>query len=1225
MVSVYLVGIYKYGNKIQYFWQNSSYTRIVYKYIIYIQFSIKYEYIYTSIRVVPTSVSNFVTSKFIKWQNYEQVKMSRRNRRSSTKIQPKSPPPPITAATKEANIPSWVVQKLAIHFEKDPEQISASILKDKTLLQTLLTDLKIDNNFNDTNIMPPSIEGINKSKRPLNKKSGISSRSPVIKKREEFPQFPKRFYHAPALVASVIDSRHTSRGPVNNSNMHYSAQQQQQQKKKEAIQNYLYFSSEEDSDPATSGESDNEPTTGKEFHQTKKFIASKKLRQVYQEACYKRSATTSARVIFLLQSRARLMNISNYNLGPNGTSALADTLLYAAENGNTHWVGSLYASGNNCGDQGAIALASMIPKSQALEHIIVDKNNLRKDAGVSFARALSRARPLVSFSAAGNPVGFGSALLNELADSDIILSKISRINLNDTGITEVDSNTLSLVARRLRKQLLDIQLGWNYIQDQTFHMLMRTLLHITEEDNEQDDIAVSEKQEDGEYDGQENDGQEQGEEQDDAHIKQQKNARQNKMDTVKNNFGGREGKGGGSEKQHKQVFKSANDVEKQQNENFINTTSLLSSFKIHSFIRRLSFNMCGLSDSAGIFMGEILKYSNSIHYLDISSNYFGQPTAIALSSGLEMNNSLQILNVSFNGLEIEGTQYIVSACGNNKSLRELWLQNTCWKNEGRVDTKPVSKPRDIDKGNNKKQKQKSRKKVQKNIQNKKKSKKQAIESLSIEERFPNWRPAIPCDQDTPSHLEKFEGLKAKALTIIQMREEYLMLSLMYPHEPGMLSLIGTDKIESEESSSDSEDDADTKLTLHDDDEEYRSAFTWRSLETDSQGYFDTKRIMKRAFESDWAHSHMERMCGNSSDAESVRKILTKHYRFLHELFRYESAQEDVGNDLRVTLNGWCLLIKKLSLGSASKTLAVKESDVQDIFYQSVVKGSDNHINHGKKGSRTKDDEAGPGLWRFQFIEAIVRLANLRRRNKESLSGSIKMLIEGVLIQKLFQPSHVGTAPGREFYLDARHFRETRLYCIQVSQAFLAEEDKLRRLYKAYAKGDGDFSFHSDFKMSMREWSQFCQASGFTFRRYGLREVDHRLAFVYSQPAKIDPLKSRGEAVTAGQDKATLAQLSYTDFLEALGRIACMLRHEHYPEHGAKLSSRIRRLVRDVLHTNRVLIKRELEDDAHLARDMARENILRIEEEKRLERNHPAPDRGKIEDKEYKYGALDSKK
>ena len=386
-------------------------------------------------------------------------------------------------------------------------------------------------------------------------------------------------------------------------------------------------------------------------------------------------------------------------------------------------------------------------------------------------------------------------------------------------------------------------------------------------------------------------------------------------------------------------------------------------------------------------------------------------------------------------------------------------------------------------------------------------------------------------------------------------------------------------------------------------------------------YFDTKRILKRAFESDWAHSHIESLCSNSTSAETVRKMVGKHYRYLHELFRYECAREDVGNDLRITLKGWTSLVK-LSLATVGTNIGKNELD--DIFYQSVAIGSDNHINH-ENAHHSKVDTAGPGLWRYQFIECIVRLAVARLRNKETLAGGIKMLIEGILKPKLFQASHVGTNPGPVYYRDAREFRETRLYYEQVSQAFLTEENKLRRLYKAFAKGDGDFSFHSDFKMSMREWCQFCHGCGFTFRKFGLNDMDHRLAFVYSQPCTIDPLRARGAAVTAGREQTTLAQLSYTDFLEGLARLACMLRNENYPEHGAKLSSRIRRLVKDILYTNRILIERELEDDAHLARDMERESVLRIEEEMMMEKHHPSPDRGRSEDTEYRYVTLSKKK
>ena len=1059
--------------------------------------------------------------------------MSRRRNRRSNKPPP-PPPPPITAATTEGNIPPWVVQKLAIFLNKEPEQISTSILKNPALLQTLLAaELKVDNDLiaNSSPTTTPTALHNNKKSSPQS--------SPIIKKREESSQFPTRYYHAPTLVS--LTGRTRENNPQQSSTTTHAL----------PTPDLQLNPSEEDSDYITSGESDNEPTTGEEFYQSQKLRAASQLDQVYKKACNKRKTTIAARVTYLLQNQARLMDITDFNLGPKGTSALAETLLYAAENGKPHWVGSLQASGNNCGDQGAEALASIIRKSQALEHIVVDRNNFGRPAGCSFAKALSRARPLVSFSAAGNPNGFGSSLLHGLAESDIILSKISRMNLNDTGLTEFDLTSLNTVVQRLRHQLLDMQLGWNCLKDHTFHVLIRTLLHIVDDDDENTEAEGKRSDKNtepgegkDELDKKPNDAQHEQKE----HHKQKEHHEQKKHHAQKE-----------QQEQKEQHEQKKQPEQKETKPSMIGSSQLTSNTNIHSFIKRLSLHMCSLSDSSGVFMGEFLKLSKSIDYLDISSNDFGLPTAIALASSLEINTSLQIFNVSFNALEIEGTEAIVNACGVNKTLRELWLQNTCWKNEGRTinetdETKGNSNrnsksTKKRGKNQNKLRQQKQRGNPKNN--NKKKTKptkkQQMDKSLPIEVRFPNWRPAVPMDQEEPFYTEKLQHLKNTALSVVQTREEYLMLSLMYPHEPGMLSLIGTDKIEEEISSSDSEEE-EKKQLLNEDEEDYRSAFTWRSLETDSQGYYDTKRIMKRAFESDWAHSNIESMCGNSTDAESVRKMLTKHYRHLHELFRYESAQEDVGNDLRITLNGWCSLIHKTS--DSGKT--VKDSDLQDIFYQSISSDLDNSTpassssRSNKNTRKAKNDEAGPGLWRYQFIEAIVRLAHLKKKNKQPLASSIKMLIEGSIKPKLFQTSHVGTHPGRDFYLDAREFRESRLYYIEVSQAFLNEENKLRRLYKAYAKGDGDFSFHSDFKMSMREWCQLCQACGFTFRKYGLREVDHRLAFVYAQPAKIDPLKSRGQAMTAGHEKSTLAQLSFTDFLEALGRLACMLRNEITP-------------------------------------------------------------------------------
>ena len=79
---------------------------------------------------------------------------------------------------------------------------------------------------------------------------------------------------------------------------------------------------------------------------------------------------------------------------------------------------------------------------------------------------------------------------------------------------------------------------------------------------------------------------------------------------------------------------------------------------------------------------EFWESHDSSEYLDLSNNLFGAITATALAEGLATNEVLQVLNVSFNALEIKGTHALIGACAENTSLRELWLQNTCWRNDG---------------------------------------------------------------------------------------------------------------------------------------------------------------------------------------------------------------------------------------------------------------------------------------------------------------------------------------------------------------------------------------------------------------------------------------------------------------------------------------------------------------------------------------------------------------
>ena len=259
---------------------------------------------------------------------------------------------------------------------------------------------------------------------------------------------------------------------------------------------------------------------------------------------------------------------------------------------------------------------------------------------------------------------------------------------------------------------------------------------------------------------------------------------------------------------------------------------------MYSYVQSLSLNMCSLSDSAGVYLGEFLSKSKTIQYLNISSNHFGLATANAISFALEENTKLEILKMSFNALTIDGTHVLVNACATNKTLRELWLQNTCWENIGNLTNEQIIEKNKPKKRINKNKKKSPRKHSSKTTK-KKTSKKRdpnaiPFHELPLEIQFPNWRPAIPADFASPLHTERVLELFNFSKITIQSRSEYLMLSLKFPHEPSMLSMLGTDEIEILESSDESEED-EIKKNEHEHDEEYRSAFTWRTLETDSQG------------------------------------------------------------------------------------------------------------------------------------------------------------------------------------------------------------------------------------------------------------------------------------------------------------------------------------------------------------------------------------------------------
>ena len=301
----------------------------------------------------------------------------------------------------------------------------------------------------------------------------------------------------------------------------------------------------------------------------------------------------------------------------------------------------------------------------------------------------------------------------------------------------------------------------------------------------------------------------------------------------------------------------------------------------------------------------------------------------------------------------------------NSSLRQLYLMNTCWttdleagnfhgivegggfglvaestekkkKKQGKKKGKKTGKKKgkkDSQKKSNERNALKTKKKTQQQTQftvgpgPDMSSHSDSDSRSSVIQLPPGWKPAIPASKLGPEHTERLRALRTFSRATVQEREDYLYLRLVYPYEAGLLLFEKTDQVKLEndgDSGEDSNEDPEkdgSKDEDRDRDPTYRSAFTWRCVENEANTYYDTKRVMKRAFESDWAYSRIESLLiGDSAELERVHSVMQKNFRFLHELFRYESTQEAVGNDLRITLKGWvgfCKMLKLVGSGSGS--------------------------------------------------------------------------------------------------------------------------------------------------------------------------------------------------------------------------------------------------------------------------------------------------------------------
>ena len=98
----------------------------------------------------------------------------------------------------------------------------------------------------------------------------------------------------------------------------------------------------------------------------------------------------------------------------------------------------------------------------------------------------------------------------------------------------------------------------------------------------------------------------------------------------------------------------------------------------------ISLTLCNVTNNGAITIAEAIQMNTTLQKLNISNNSISDDGAAAISDGLKNNNSLQELNISRNEITNEGAQYIAEAIQVNTTLEKINVSCNAISDDGAV-------------------------------------------------------------------------------------------------------------------------------------------------------------------------------------------------------------------------------------------------------------------------------------------------------------------------------------------------------------------------------------------------------------------------------------------------------------------------------------------------------------------------------------------------------------
>eukprot|EP00753_Platysulcus_tardus_P008617 PLAT16134.1.p1 GENE.PLAT16134.1~~PLAT16134.1.p1 ORF type:complete len:1516 (-),score=565.96 PLAT16134.1:1686-6233(-) len=267
---------------------------------------------------------------------------------------------------------------------------------------------------------------------------------------------------------------------------------------------------------------------------------------------------------------------------------------------------------------------------------------------------------------------------------------------------------------------------------------------------------------------------------------------------------------------------------------------------------------------------------------------------------------------------------------------------------------------------------------------------------------------------------------------------------------------------------------------------------------------DTKDLLRRCFEADWALVHLTRTMRSVDDLLEVERTLQRYYAVVKNVFKYHAAQ----STRDVFSLGWIQFTEVMhTFGILAEGKSTSPRSSADASTQSglTLTQLDNLFIATNKNKKV--------LTRAQFMEALVRVALqlfYRTGDCSSPARAVKRLFESSIL------------PNSQHFLP-EEFRLHRLYVQDVDTLLRGQARQLKALFREYStKPKSGMRF-----MTFAQFWDLVDDAGLVTDEFTPRHAN--VAFTMSQATEVEE-----SSVGIGH-----AIMDYVEFLECLGRIADM--------------------------------------------------------------------------------------